>query len=437
MVRNQRIAVIGSGAAGISAAWLLRGHHGVRLFERNDYFGGHTHTIVVDEGGGERVPVDTGFIVYNEPNYPHLTGLFDVLGIETRDTDMSFAASVGDPPLEYAGSDLNSLFAQRRNLLSGPFLTMVWDILRFNRLCKNRLRGEDFGDLTICDLLEQEHLGERFRDHYLLPMAAAIWSCPPRTMLDFPAASFARFFENHGLLDLRDRPQWKTVQGGSHTYVQRMLQDLGPKARNGDPVTSVTRGAREVILGLASGERLGFDQVVLACHADEALALLADPLPSEQEILSRFEYQPNRALLHRDERLMPRSRRVWSSWNYLASQGEDQIEGVSVTYWMNRLQGLDSDKNYFVSLNPLREPRAGSLISEMTYHHPVFDTGAMNAQRRLSEIQGRDRIWYTGSYFGYGFHEDALRASVELAERFGVRAPWLSLAESHAAQAGR
>jgi len=437
MSKNQRIAVVGSGVAGVSAAWLLRRHGEVRLFERNDYFGGHTHTIIVDEGGGARVPVDTGFIVYNEPNYPHLTGLFDVLGVETRDTDMPFAASVGDPPLEYAGSDLNSLFAQRGNLFSRPFLTMVWDILRFNRLCKEKLRSEDFGPLTIGEMLMQEHLGERFRDHYLLPMAAAIWSCPPQTMLDFPAASFARFFENHGLLDLRDRPQWKTVQGGSHTYIQKMPQDLGPRARNGDPVTSVTRGAREVILGLASGERLGFDQVVLACHADEALALLADPLSSEREILSRFAYQPNRALLHTDQRLMPRSQRVWSSWNYLASQGKDQVEGVSVTYWMNRLQGLRSAKNYFVSLNPLQEPGAGSLISEMTYHHPVFDTGAMNAQRRLSEIQGRDRIWYTGSYFGYGFHEDALRASVELAERFGVRAPWLSFAESLAARAGR
>ncbi len=425
MDSSQRIAVIGSGIAGISAAWLLLRHHDVQLFERNDYFGGHTHTILVEEDDGARVPVDTGFIVYNEPNYPHLTGLFDELGVKTRDTDMSFAASVGDPPLEYAGSDLNTLFAQRRNLLSRPFLAMVWDILRFNRLCKEKLRSEDFGDLTIGEMLEQEHLGARFRDHYLLPMAAAIWSCPPQTMLDFPAASFARFFANHGLLDLRDRPQWKTVQGGSHAYIHRMLADLGPRVRSGDPVTSVVREAGKVSIRLASGEDHRFDQVVLACHADEAHALLAEPLPMEREILSRFQYQPNRALLHKDARLMPRSRRVWSSWNYLASRGKDQVEGVSVTYWMNRLQGLDSNTNYFVSLNPLQEPSAGALIAEMTYHHPVFDTDAMRAQARLSEIQGRDGIWYTGSYFGYGFHEDALRASVELAERFGIRAPWL------------
>jgi len=436
MEPKQRIAIVGSGIAGTSIAWLLRKQFAVSLFERNDYFGGHTHTIAIDENGSS-VPVDTGFIVYNEPNYLHLTGLFEILGIETRDTEMSFAASVGEPCIEYAGSDLGTLFAQRRNLINPGFLGMVWDILRFNRLCKKRLQTSSFGDLTIGDLLRHERLGDRFRDHYLLPMAAAIWSCPPRTMLDFPASSFARFFENHGLLDLKDRPQWKTVRGGSHTYLNRMLEDLGPGVRCGDPVTAVTRRGGEIEITLASGERFGFDQVVLACHADEALELLGDPQPTERQILSQFQYQPNRALLHTDERLMPRSRRVWSSWNYLASQREGQVDAVSVTYWMNRLQGLKSDSNYFVSLNPLHEPRPESLVAEMTYHHPVFDTDAMKAQRRLPEIQGRDRIWYTGSYFGYGFHEDALRASVELAERFGVRAPWLSVDDSRAAGGDR
>jgi len=429
---KQRVAVVGSGIAGTSIAWLLREAHAVTLFERNDYFGGHTHTIVVDDNGTD-VPVDTGFIVYNEPNYPHLEGLFNVLGIKTRDTEMSFAASVGKPGIEYAGNDLDTLFAQRRNLINPGFLGMVWDILRFNRRCKERLQTASFGNLTIGDLMRSERLGERFRDHYLLPMAAAIWSCPPHTMLDFPAASFARFFENHGLLDLKDRPQWKTVQGGSHTYLNRMLEDLGSGIRCGDPVTAVIRTVGGIEIALASGERLEYDQVVVACHADEALELLSDPLPTEREILSQFQYQPNRALLHSDEGLMPRSRRVWSSWNYLASQREDRVDAVSVTYWMNRLQGLTSSKNYFVSLNPLREPRPESLFAEMTYHHPVFDTDAMAAQKRLPAIQGRDRIWYTGSYFGYGFHEDALRASVELAERFGARAPWLSVHDSRAA----
>jgi len=247
------------------------------------------------------------------------------------------------------------------------------------------------------------------------------------------ATVYAIVKRHHGLLDLRDRPQWKTVKGGSHQYVKRMLQDLGPRVRSGDPVISVARGAREVLVTLASGERLEFDHVVLACHADESLAMLADPLTAEREILSGFAYQPNRALLHTDERLMPVNRRVWSSWNYLAAQNRDRVDSVSVTYWMNRLQGLSSDRDYFVSLNPLREPRPGSLIAEMTYHHPVFDREAMKMQERLPEIQGKDRIWYTGSYFGYGFHEDALRASVDLAGRFGVRAPWLSDDDSSAA----
>ncbi|MGB5585536.1 MAG: FAD-dependent oxidoreductase [Gammaproteobacteria bacterium] len=425
MIEPQRIAVVGSGIAGIAAAWLLGKWHSVWMFERNRYFGGHTHTVTVTEQG-QTLPIDTGFIVYNEPNYPHLTGLFNHLGIATRETEMTFAASVGNPVIEFAGSDLNTLFAQRRNLVNGGFLGMVWDILRFNRRCKALLREHRFGNLTVGDLLEQERLGVRFRDHYLLPMAAAIWSCPPRTMLDFPAQSFARFFENHGLLDLYDRPQWKTVVGGSHSYIKRLLEEIGPRARLADAAVSVSRKKDRIEVTLASGERMTFDQVVLACHADEALALLTGPLTNEQSILSRFDYQPNRALLHTDERLMPRSRRVWSSWNYLAEQDGAQVEAVSVTYWMNRLQGIRSEREFFVSLNPLREPRPDRLIAEMTYHHPVFDTGAMAAQQRLAEIQGLDRIWYTGSYFGYGFHEDALRASVELAEGFGIRAPWVS-----------
>lgn len=436
MNERQRIAVVGSGIAGTAAAWLLGKRHSVSMFERNDYFGGHTHTISVEESG-QTLPIDTGFIVYNEPNYPHLTGLFDHLGIATRNTEMTFAASVGNPLVEYAGSDLNTLFAQRRNLVNGGFIGMVWDILRFNRRCKALLRQQGFGDLTVGCLLEQERLGERFRDHYLLPMAAAIWSCPPRTMLDFPAKSFARFFENHGLLDLFDRPQWKTVEGGSCTYMKRLIKDLGPQVRSGDGAVSVSRKASGVEVVLASGQRRTFDQVVLACHADEALALLLEPLPIEHQTLSRFDYQANRALLHTDERLMPMSRRVWSSWNYLADQAGDRVDAVSVTYWMNRLQGVQSTKDYFVSLNPLREPRPFRLVTEMTYHHPVFDTGAMQAQGRLPAIQGLDRVWYTGSYFGYGFHEDALRASVELAERFGVKVPWLTGTDAVTARAGQ
>jgi predicted NAD/FAD-binding protein len=255
-------------------------------------------------------------------------------------------------------------------------------------------------------------------------------------MLAFPAASFARFFENHGLLDLRGRPQWRTVVGGGHRYVRRLLSGSSLSARRREAVARVTRGAGGVEVTLASGGRVAFTDVVLACHADEALAMLEHPRTAERELLSRFAYQSNRAVLHTDERLMPRSRRVWSSWNYLASANGEAVDAVSVTYWMNRLQGLPTATNYFVSLNPIAEPRPGRVIAEMTYEHPVFDTGALEAQRRLGTMQGAGGVWFAGSYFGYGFHEDALRSSVDLARQFGVSAPWLGEAPAAAEDAG-
>jgi predicted NAD/FAD-binding protein len=420
---RRRIAVVGAGIAGLGATWLLSRRHEVTLFERNAHLGGHSNTVEV-ACADSTLGVDTGFVVYNERNYPHLTRLFRHLGVETQPADMSFAASVDDGRIEYAGSDLNTLFAQRGNLVSPAYWGMLSDILRFNRDAKRSLRTGDAAGLSLGDYLGRGGYGARLADHYLLPMAAAIWSCPTRAMREFPAVSFLHFFRNHGLLDVVDRPQWRTIVGGSRRYVARLVADLPGSAHAGRPATCVRRTPDGVRVQTADGGEHAFDAVVLACHADEALRLIDGPRPAETAVLSKFGYQENRTILHSDAALMPRQRRVWSSWNYLAATAASGTERVSVTYWMNRLQGLPGDRQFFVSLNPLREPRPESVVAELTYHHPVFDAEAMRAQGLLSQIQGRDRLWFCGSYAGFGFHEDALASAVEVARRLGAPAPW-------------
>lgn len=418
-----RIAVVGSGIAGLAAAWLLRTRHEVTLYERNAYTGGHTHTLEVPTREGS-IPVDTGFMVFNHRNYPLLTGLFRHLGIATQKTDMSFGVSIGDGRLEYAGSNLATLMAQPRNWVSPAHYRMLGDILRFNRAAKALLARDDLSGWTLAEFLDAGRYSGAFRDRYLLPMAAAIWSCPVQTMAEFPALSLFRFFYNHGLLDIRNRPQWHTVSGGSRSYVQRLLRDMPNGVLTGHPVRSVRRLDGCVQITDAQGALHHYDGVVMAAHADESLRLLANPSTREQALLGQFAYQPNQVYLHSDPNLMPHRRRVWSSWNYLAREEGGRTQAVSVTYWMNRLQNLPTARPVFVSLNPLRAPSRDQVIAEMTYEHPVFDNGAMQAQQSLHQLQGVDRIWYCGSYFGYGFHEDALHSAVEVARRFGVELPW-------------
>lgn len=422
MDKTRRIAVIGSGISGTSAAWLLREHADVTLLEAGSRFGGHTHTFHV--GQEQRLAVDTGFMVFNRENYPLLCALFGHLGIRSYPTDMSFSASFDQGRLEYAGTDLNTLFGQRRNLVNARFWRMLFSIMRFNRLAQEALHTPPSPQLAMGDFLDRHGFSEIFRSRYLYPMAAAIWSCPRDQIAGFPAISFLRFFANHGLISLAGRPQWLTVEGGSSTYMDRLIADLGPRARLNATVARVERCDKKVHLVHADGAREAFDEVVFACHSDQALRLLADPTPSERHVLGAIPYQANRVLLHRDRALMPRARRIWSSWNYLSGLADDGSQSVSVTYWMNSLQRLESPDDYFVSLNPLKEPREEAITAEFDYEHPVFTTAALDAQKQLHRIQGRDRTWFAGAWTGYGFHEDGMRSGVEVAQALGASLPW-------------
>ncbi|MFV8834533.1 FAD-dependent oxidoreductase [Aquisalimonas sp.] len=418
---GKRIAVIGGGISGLGAAWLLSKEHHVTLFEYNDYVGGHTHTQEIPGPTGA-VAVDTGFIVYNEPNYPLLTGLFRHLGVTTHGSDMSFAFRSADGRLEWAGDRLDKLFAQRRNIVSPSFLRMVRDIIRFNRRAHRYLDAPGADDLTLAQFLNDMRASRELREQYLLPMAAAIWSCPQAEMLRFPARRFLQFFRNHGLIDLANRPQWRTVTGGGREYVRRLVPEISGGCHAGTPVRRVTRRDDGVELH-SDRELLGrFDEVVLATHADQALAMIDSPTADEHALLGAFGYQENVAWLHRDETVMPRLRRIWASWNY---QGGSAGGPASVSYWMNRLQQLPTDENIFVTLNPETPPAPDRTHARMVYDHPVFDAGAVQAQGMFNRIQGRDRLWFCGSYLGYGFHEDGLRSGANVASAFGIDPPWI------------
>ena len=417
-----RIAVIGGGISGLGCAWLLDRRHEVVLYEAAARPGGHCNTLTVPWQGA-KLPVDTGFMVYNERNYPNLTRLFHHLGVASRPSDMSFGVSIDGGRIEYAGGSVRTLFAQKRNLLRPGFHRMCRDILRFNGDATRFLEEGHACAASLGEFLDQRGYGVGFCRHYLLPMAAAIWSATIDGMRAFPARSLLRFFANHGLLSLYDRPQWRTVDGGGRTYVDRLAAPLGSRLRLARPVVAVRRrlGGIEVV---DRGGREMFDQVVLACHADLALALIETPSATQQAILGAFRYQGNRAVLHRDPTLMPRRRAVWSSWNYLARSHDVGDAGVSVTYWLNRLQGLDPACLLLESLNPLVEPAPEMVIAELDYRHPQYDAQAVAAQQRRGEIQGRDGLWYAGAYWGHGFHEDGLRSGLDVAAALGAAPPW-------------
>jgi len=415
-----RIAVVGSGIAGLGSALLLhRQGHAVTLFEAGPVLGGHTATVDVTLDGAT-APVDTGFLVFNDRTYPHLVALFDELGVASVASEMSFSVRVDERGLEWAGTDLASLFAQPSNALRPDFWRMLADIMRFNRATTAMIAAGMVPTLSLAAYLDSEGYGAPFREWYLLPMAAAIWSSPKQDILDFPLPTFVRFCHNHGLLSISNRPQWRTVVGGAREYVRRIAAEL-PDVRVDTPVRRVRRGERGVDVE-AGGVTTHFDEIVLACHSDQALALLADPSPPEARLLSRIRYQPNRVLLHTDAALLPKSRRAWAAWNYLAAADADGTRPVAVSYLINRLQPLPFETPVVVTLNPPFEPDPAKLLQEFEYWHPLLDSAAVTAQQGIARIQGVRHTWYAGAWLGYGFHEDGLRSAHAVADGIAGRA---------------
>ncbi len=419
--RRLDVAVVGSGVSGLSAAWLLSQAHNVTLYEAEPRLGGHAHTR--DAAG---LAVDTGFIVYNTPTYPNLTALFEHLGVGTQATDMSFAVSLDGGRLEYSGANLPGLFAQRRNLVRPRHWAMLRDLLRFYREAP---RDAESFEGSLADYLDANGYSLAFREDHLYPMAAAIWSTPAGEVGRYPFTAFTRFCANHGLLKLTGRPIWRTVRGGSREYVKRLHGAMRGEAVTRTPVVAVRRDARGVEVIDGDGHHRRFDEVVLACHADQALRLIEVPTARERDVLGAFSYSVNETVLHSDPRLMPVRRRAWAAWNYLAQQ--ERPGALSVTYWMNKLQNLPGSTPLFVTLNPLTEPHPETVHYTQSYRHPVFDGRAMAAQKRLWSLQGEGGVWFCGAYFGAGFHEDGLQAGLAVAEALGgVRRPWNVAQES-------
>lgn len=417
-----RIAVIGSGIAGLSAAWLLSSRHEVVLYERDQRIGGHANTVDVPGRDGP-IAVDTGFIVMNRRNYPILTRAFEYLDVPTIATGMSFGVSADGGGMEWSGCTMAGLMAQPANFLRPSFVRMLADIVRFNRAAAAFV-GSAQDDMTLGSFLHHGRFGEGLSRWYLLPMIAAIWSAPIETAIAFSARSTLRFFANHGLLEIGDDTAWYSVAGGSRTYVQRMARPLLQQARLHTSVARLCPTSGGVTVIDQSGAADRFDQVVVAAHADQALSMLDPATDAERQILSRFPYQPNRVVLHADPALMPRRRGVWSAWNHMAERRQDGAERVSVTYWMNRLQRLPDHTPLFVSLNPFRAPDPATVYGEFAYAHPVFSADAVRAQGELHRIQGARGIWFCGAWTGYGFHEDGIRSGLEVAHRLGALAPW-------------
>jgi uncharacterized protein len=424
-----RVAVIGTGIAGSAAAWALSKRYPVTVYDREFRPGGHSHTVTIDYDG-EPLAVDIGFIVYNELNYPDLTALFEHLGVETIASCMSFAVTADAGRFEWKGGGstwrdtAQGLFAQPQNLLSPSYLWMLRDILTFNTQSIEDYAAGQLAGLTLGEYFAQRHFAPRLLRDYLAPMGAAIWSAPSDQMLDFPAENFVAFFSNHRLLQY-DRPVWRTVKGGSRSYVEKLTSAFRDRLRLGCAVTSIQRTPHGVTVNDSHGGCESYDHVVIAAHSDQALAMLSDASEQERAILGDIRYAANLVYLHRDVRLMPKRRRAWASWNFLRWQREGTtVNDVAVTYWMNELQGIDGDKPLFVSLNPPFEPDPALTFGKYICDHPQYNAAAFAAQKRLGEIQGKRHTWFCGAWTGYGFHEDGVRSGLTVAEALGATVPW-------------
>ncbi|MAL08884.1 MAG: NAD/FAD-binding protein [Maricaulis sp.] len=413
-----RVAVIGSGISGLGAAWALRHSHDVTLFEKRDRLGGHSATVDIDYDGTP-LSVDTGFIVFNPLNYPNLVALFEHLGIATHQTDMSFGFAVKQG-LEWCSNGLGGVFAQKRNMARPSFLLMLRDILRFNDLAPAALDAGELRGLSLGQFLTRHNFSDGFREHYLLPMGAAIWSSTETGMLDYPAEALIRFFRNHRLMNIK-RPQWRTVTGGSRTYVDAIARELGDRVRLSTPVREIRRIDGKVVIVLEGGISEVFDEVILACHSDQALAMMPDADPDERELLGTIPYSANQVALHRDPSFMPDRKSAHAAWNYVRREPN---AAACVTYDMNKLQGLSADKPVFVTLNPDRLPDPDLTFGVYEYDHPQFSGVGLAAQRVFNRIQGRRQTWFAGAWLGYGFHEDGLRSGLRVALKLGGTIPW-------------
>ena len=411
-----KIAIVGAGISGLTAAYLLCEDHDVTVFEAGDYIGGHTNTVEVTTGG-KPYAVDTGFIVFNEKTYPHFVTLMNRLGVSWRNSDMSFSVQCARTGLEFKPSSLDTMFAQRKNFFRLSFYRMLTDALRFRRECEALLSTEGDENQTLGEFLKQNRYSENFVEHFIIPMGEAIWSADPGGFTEFPVRYFAAFFKNHGFLNLKDQPQWLTIEGGSSRYIEPLTRGFAERIRLNSPVAEIQRSDSHVTVTITGNEPEVFDQVVIAAHSDQALAMLAAPSRQEREILGNIAYQENDTVLHTDTALLPKREKAWAAWNYFIPP--EETGRVAITYDMNILQGLGAPEEFCTTLNRTAAVDPAKIIRRITYHHPVYTPTSLTARRRRDEISGKNRTWYCGAYWHYGFHEDGVRSAVEVCRHFG------------------